>query len=142
MPVDLVAKSILELSELDSESLPGQDISPGRTDLVYHVQNTRTFHWTHDLLPALRASGLAFDTVSKKEWINRLRSSNQDPAKNPTIKLVDFFSEKYDNDLPGRKGLIYVTQRTEAASKTVEAGFDIIGTGIVEKMVQQWKATW
>ena len=140
MPVDLVAKTIIDLSGLrdDSSSCPGlQD-----PQIVYHVQNPQLFHWTTDLLPALRAAGLKFDTVSQREWVRRLRNSNQDPVQNPTVKLVDFFAEKYDNDRPGRKGLVFETHKTEAASETLRGGIDVIGSGLMDNIVRQWMTCW
>lgn len=41
---------------------------------------------------------MAFDEVSPREWLRRLRQSDADPERNPTIKLLDFFVSKYDND--------------------------------------------
>jgi hypothetical protein len=42
----------------------------------------------------LRTAGLEFDEVEPKEWVRRLRESDQDPEANPPIKLVEFFASK------------------------------------------------
>ena len=110
--------------------------------MVYHVQNPKLFHWTHDLLPALRDAGLSFETVSQREWVDRLRRSEPDPNKNPTVKLLDFYSNKYDNDEIGRKGLTFVTEKTASASPTLSGGYDVVGSGIVDKLVRQWRTQW
>ncbi|KAI0126111.1 hypothetical protein BJ170DRAFT_672368 [Xylariales sp. AK1849] len=144
MPVDKMAGACLELSGITSNH--GREISEATVvhnqPTVYQVQNTKTFHWTQDLLPALKLAGLDFDVVSQREWVARLRNSESDPVKNPTIKLLDFFATKYDNDNPGREGLIFETKATEQASESVRAGFDVIRSGLVEKMVAWWNTQW
>lgn len=100
------------------------------------------FHWTHDLLPALRDAGLEFETVSQREWVERLRNSEKDPEKNPTIKLLDFFAEKYDNDRPGRKGLVFLTDKTAEKTEPIRDGYDVVGGGLVEKFVDSWRLEW
>ncbi len=141
LPCDLVAKSILEISGLDGcgtdSATVGNDPS-----LVYHIQNTQLFHWTQDLLPTLRSAGLSFRSVPKREWVDMLRKSNPDPVHNPAIKLLDFFAAKYDNDSPGRKNLVFVAEKTANTSPTVAKGYDVIGNGLVKKMVQNWQTEW
>jgi hypothetical protein len=71
-----------------------------------------------------------------------LRKSNPDPIQNPAIKLLDFFVEKYDNDKLGRKDLVFITEKTTKASPIVAQRYDVIGSGLVEKMVQRWLREW
>ncbi|CZR53066.1 related to nonribosomal peptide synthetase MxcG (component of the myxochelin iron transport regulon) [Phialocephala subalpina] len=139
LPVDIIARSVLELADLDgSASTKTMDDS----DIVYHVQNSHLFHWTNDLLPALRDAGLEFETVPQREWVRRLRDSESSPEKNPTIKLLDFFTEKYDNDRPGRRGLVFLTEKTGEKSEAIRHGYDIVGSGIIKKIVESWKREW
>lgn len=109
---------------------------------VYNVQNSKLFDWTQDLLPALKEAGLDFKPVPQREWVDLLQRSDPDPETNPTIKLVDFFAEKYDNDRPARKGLVFVTRKAEAESEAMRGGFDVIQSGLVGKMVACWKTQW
>lgn len=132
---------MLELADLD-HSTSNKAIDDQDSDIVYHVQNTHLFHWTNDLLPALRDAGLEFETVSQREWVRRLRESDKNPEKNPTIKLLDFFAEKYDNDRPGRKGLVFLTDKTGEKSEAIRGGYDIVGSGIMKKIVESWKKEW
>ena len=76
---------------------------------VFNVVNPNTFSWTRELLPLLRDAGLEFESVGQREWVRRLRESDGDPGRNPTVKLVEFFARKYDHDEgnKGRKGLEY-----------------------------------
>jgi hypothetical protein len=136
MPVDEVARAVLELSSLNATS--SSDPGAEQDSTVYHVQNTRCFHWTKDLLPALRSAGLKFETVDQREWVRRLREGEQDPKKNPTIKLLDFFTEKYDNDRLGRSNLVFVMNLSSERSTAIKQGFDVIGTGLMAKTVFQW----
>lgn len=132
----MVADAVLELS----------GIVPNKTakclaqdpDVVYHVQNSRTFRWTEDLLPVLQRAGLKFEVLPKRQWVQRLRESEQDPVKNPTIKLVDFFADKYDNDNPGCSGLSFAMNKTEASSSSLHGGVGLIGSGLIKKYVDAW----
>ena len=140
LPVDIVARSILELSGIvpnDNAKVLAHDPS-----VVYHVQNSKTFRWTQDLLPALQHAGLKFDILSKREWVQRLRESEQDPEKNPTIKLLDFFAEKYDNDAPGRSGLTFAMEKTERASPSLKGGVELIESGLIKRFVTSWASQW
>lgn len=136
MPVDIVARAVIELSGVGTTK--HQDFDSA----VYNVQNNKLFHWTRDLLPALRRAGLGFKVVSQREWVDLLRKSDTDPEVNPTIKLVDFFAEKYDNDGPARKSLNFVTWKAEAESEALSNGFDIIQSSLIQKMVDCWKTQW
>lgn len=136
MPVDEVARAVVELSHL------GRLQKASEEDVVYQVQNSRLFAWTNDLLPALKAAGLHFEIVGQREWVKRLREGEQDPSRNPTIKLLDFFEGKYDNDSPGRKGLVFETVKTGGQSEAVRDGYDIIGSGLIEKIVREWTKVW
>lgn len=106
LPVDICAKGVIELvfPEQGSNSL-SQD-----PDLVYHLVNPRTFNWTHDLLAALRHHSTLpkFDIIDPQEWLARLKRSDQDPVKNPSIKLITFWEGKYgakkDEQTPGVEG--------------------------------------
>ena len=141
LPVDLVAASILDLCKLsDTSNNDNRDLHD--PSIVYHVQNPRTFHWTNDLLPALKHAGLEFDIVPQREWIRRLRESEPDPAKNPTRKLLEFFAEKYDHDGLGREGLGFRTEKTELASPSLRGGVDVVGSGLMGKIVKEWLSVW
>ncbi|KAL1640959.1 putative NRPS-like protein biosynthetic cluster [Diplodia intermedia] len=144
LPVDACAEAVVELSRagVGFGEWVGEGGGGEEAGLVYHVQNSKTFRWTEDLLPALREAGLEFEEVGQREWVRRLREGEQDPKKNPTVKLVDFFAEKYDNDRPGRKGLIFATEKTAEKSKVIREGVDVIGTGVVAKCVQEWLKSW
>lgn len=137
MPVDLVARTVVELSGVGTLGT-----SDPAHSAVFNVQNKRLFHWTRDLIPALKEAGLDFRTVPQREWVRLLQKSDPNPEANPTIKLVDFFTNKYDTDQPGRSGLVFETKAGEQESKTLAEGFDVIGSGLVLSMVRWWQTQW
>ncbi|KAK8196824.1 hypothetical protein IWZ00DRAFT_183202 [Phyllosticta capitalensis] len=142
LPVDKCAEAILQLSEVAvpfNEAITRDSYDP---DVVFHVQNPTTFRWTEDLLPALRDAGLHFETVPQREWVRRLRECKLDVQKNPTLKLVEFFADKYDNDRPGRKGLVFSTEKTAERSQVIRDGIDAIEGGLIAKCVRAWEESW
>jgi carbohydrate kinase (thermoresistant glucokinase family) len=128
LPVDVVAETIAEISLSDA----------GAT--VMNVVAPKSFHWTRDLLAKLHATGLNFDEVGQRQWINRLRHSDSDPVKNPPIKLLDFFAKKYDNDQTARKGLQYDTTLAQSFSSTL-ATAEVLNQDLVNKFIARFRAT-
>ncbi|KAI6778153.1 uncharacterized protein J7T54_007199 [Emericellopsis cladophorae] len=124
LPIDLSARAVLELAGMaePGSKIDGYFERRDGPDVVYHVQNPTTRRWTEDVLPALSSAGLVFEIVGQREWVQRLRDGDQDPKTNPTVKLLDFFAEKYDNDNPGRRGLVFDTYLTEQRSKVISEG--------------------
>lgn len=128
LPVDTVAAAMMDIS------------LSATTHSVFNIVNPRTFHWARDLLPALRAAGLSFAEVGQREWIRLLRVSNPDPEANPTIKLVDFFASKYDNDVTKRKKLDYATATAEQISSSLGSA-SALSTELVRKFVDRFLTT-
>jgi carbohydrate kinase (thermoresistant glucokinase family) len=128
-PVDVIAKAVTEISLSNAGSV------------VANVTNAKNFSWTDDLLPALRESGLQFDEVEPKEWVRRLRESNQDAVANPPIKLVDFFASKYDKDTfsPSRT---YDTSVARSFSPSLDTA-PVLDAAFVRTFVKQFQtAAW
>jgi thioester reductase-like protein len=144
LPVDKSAQAVLELSGLSQfTSQTAAYFQPqDGPNIVYHVQNPHTVRWTEDVLPGLSAAGLNFDIVGQREWVQRLRNGEQDAEKNPTVKLLDFFAGKYDNDSPGRSGLVFETKRTERKSAAIAAGYDVVSSGLLGRCVESWMKEW
>lgn len=134
LPVDVVAGTVIDIS-LSSTASVSLDTDTG-TGLVYNIVSQHPFHWTHDLLPYLRAAGLQFEELDQREWLCHLRS-NADPVLNPPIKLVDFFAGKYDTDQP-RKSFVWHTDKARLASSTL-ANAGSLDQGLVDKMVGYFK---
>ncbi len=124
LPIDVVAQAIVDISH-----------APERQD-VYHVVNPRSLAWSRDLLPMLASAGLKFDTVTPQAWLQRLATSNPDPAENPTIKLLDFFRSKYEKPRTG-PGVFFETRVAEGASETLKR-VGAPDAPLVRKMVEYW----
>ena len=119
---------------------------------VFHLVNPRTFNWRTELLPALqqRSSLPSFDVVSPQEWLERLERSEQDPEKNPSIKLIDFWKAKYGgaastastaaDDEPS--GLTFETTRTVQDCTSLGEEQDPVSQGLIERYVDAWLKKW
>ncbi|OQU98613.1 hypothetical protein CLAIMM_04370 [Cladophialophora immunda] len=97
LPADYCARAIVDIAlrHVAQKACLPEDTDPS---LIYHIRNPRVFHWTKELLPALRTTHLpAFETVEVSEWLQRLRESDPDPRRNPSVKLIDYWERKYRN---------------------------------------------
>lgn len=142
LPMDYAARIVLELAGI-TQALPANRSQD--TDLVYNVQNPNTFHWTTDLLPALDRCGLSFDQVTPLEWVKRLRKSDQNPERNPPVKLTGFFADRYGNstnDKQMRSAARYETAETAKDSPTMRCIPDLLEEGLIDKYVRYWKTQW
>ena len=127
LPVDVVAAAVAEVS-----------LSNAGTAVV-NIVNHQSFHWSRDLLPALHRAGLEFLEPGQREWVALLRKSNPDPVSNPPIKLVEFFANKYDNDL-SRESLVYDTSYARFLSPSLAAA-PVLNQELVNKFVRKFQAT-
>jgi len=130
LPVDTVARAITDIA-----------LDPSYQSGINNIVNHNTFHWTRDLLPKLRASGLAFEIVPQREWLARLRSSEPDPAQNPSIKLLDFFAGKYDRD-DARPSLKYVSSTAQSLSPALRAATSLDAELVVKFLKYFSKECW
>ena len=145
--MDLCAEAILDIA------FPETKLHAEDSELIYHLVNPKVFSWKHDLLPALQQSQLPnFDVVSTEEWLDKLKHSDQDLSKNPSLKLVDFWQRKYgspttqvdsakeqDDDAPG---LHFETAITEGDSSSIASAIDPVSDGLIERYVSAWMKRW
>ena len=137
LPVDVCARAVVEAA-LDN----GGGEEQGE---VLHLVNPSTFSWTEALLPALRKSKLpAFEVVSVSEWLERLAASEQDPEKNPSIKLLDFWRAKYGcvKNAGGAAGLEFEVEKTVQACPSLKGLRDPASEGLMERYVDAWLRKW
>ncbi|KAK3075367.1 hypothetical protein LTR53_001372 [Teratosphaeriaceae sp. CCFEE 6253] len=144
------------------------EVAEADPDLVYHVLNPHTFSFQHDLLPTLQRlsssdSGSTyppFTVVSPTIWLERLAASDRDPSTNPSIKLLDFWRNKYGSpkhesdgdrgDVPEAAevstdeaaGLVFETDRTVRDCPVLGTVRDPVSEGLMEKYVAAWMAKW
>ncbi|KAF1970887.1 acetyl-CoA synthetase-like protein [Bimuria novae-zelandiae CBS 107.79] len=145
LPVDHAARIILDLC--DAANAPSDSNSVIQTppaDLVYHVLNPTRFHWTRDMLPALAAAGFKFETLPTDQWMEKLRTSERDPKKNPPIKLLDWFESKYGHGASTKsKGpLEYQTQQTGKKSESMGGIPCVTDVGYVKLVIDRLQAQW
>lgn len=158
MPVDLCAQTIVDVAmKADAGELVEQD-------LVYHILNPHKFHWTKDLIPAIRATGILpeFVVLPPLDWLERLKQSNQDAEKNPSVKLIGYWESKFsglrdkssteeqektrrgelqDEDV---RGLKFETERTLKDAPVMGSATKaaLIDSDYVSKLLQAWSKDW
>jgi thioester reductase-like protein len=147
LPVDYAASIILDIVQVmdpNTGNQPYQSNPETGAEIVYHVLNPVRFHWTRQMLPALRTSGLKFKTLSTDQWMELLRASPRDPKRNPPIKLLDWFESKYGckANPNNRGGLVYLTEKTKKVSRTVECVLDVTSVEFVKKIVKRLRIHW
>ncbi|KAL6229432.1 hypothetical protein BDW75DRAFT_249668 [Aspergillus navahoensis] len=149
IPVDILAEIILELSftqenQTQLEEEPGPQPQP-QPALIYNLVNPRAFHWTRDLLPALKNAGLVFDALPPGDWVVALEhSSDSGPTRCPAMKLLSYFQYRYGVQHESAGIIIPPTFDTTNAQKyapTLGAVPDLIQLGIIRRFVQAWNIT-
>lgn len=137
VPVDVVAAAVMDITLHKEEQ--GLERKKGADDVeVYNILNPYSFHWTKDLLPALRAAGFGFEDMEFAEWIKRVKDL-ADPERNPPVKLVGFWEGKYGSAKPFR-GLEFVTEKArERAEGLRELSAEGLEGGLVGKMVEWFR---
>ena len=154
LPVDTVASSVLDMAGLGSEAhQPDTNPSLAETQ-IFNLVNPHSFSWTETFLPALRAAGLRFDTLPAKEWLQRLRDSEQDVENNPAVKLLEFWSKKVEalvgGEEKGRSGgqeegvedTRFDTAKAWRKSPALRIVPELDKGGFVSKVVQAWMEKW
>lgn len=135
LPVDTVADVVIDVSLSSSPTFTSNPCEE-----VFNIVSPHPLHWTNDLLPYLRDSGLSFEELAPSAWIQRLRSSNPDPSLNPPIKLLEFFAAKYDSDQP-RQRLKWCSENTKKVSLAFEC-VQAIDNDLVGRIVRFLRAVW
>ena len=150
LPVDTVAAAVLDIAGLDgaghsrdAQVVDQEDEGGG----VYNLVNHRAFPWAEELLPALREAGFEFETVETREWLGRLTQSEPDADKNPAVKLLDFWTEKYGGSSAAAEAetkhpTCFDTERARKQSRALREVPDMIAEGYVNKFVQRWLERW
>lgn len=139
IPVDTAAATILDLCGISEPNIPTR--REPYPYLVYNIVNPHTFSWTGGLLPALQAAGLDFETVSFTDWLARLKASDQDPERNPVVKLTSFWEKLQEEDRV-QGDLTFESRTTEEDSIALREAPHILENGYIEKFLQNWLERW
>ncbi|KAF9266782.1 L-aminoadipate-semialdehyde dehydrogenase [Marasmius fiardii PR-910] len=106
------------------------------TAAVYHIVNPdRTISW-NEMLSALETLGLKFERVDSKEWVDRLAKSDQDGVRNPTVKLLPFFRDRWSAG-PSRKPMVFLTEETEKVATSIKDA-----PPLTKELIGKWVANW
>lgn len=130
LPVDLAARAIVEV-------LHSTAASAGLS--VYHIVNPNTTAPWSTILGGLSRGGLAFTPVDRREWVDRLAASDDDPARNPSRKLLAFFRARIGGER-WREPATFETHETHEVAPTI-AGAPAISEELVARWVAHWKET-
>ncbi|KAF9458834.1 L-aminoadipate-semialdehyde dehydrogenase [Collybia nuda] len=130
LPVDYAGRGITEIVVGAKTHHEGSQ--------VYHIVNPDTATSWNQMLDALHSAGLEFEKVKAMDWVEKLRTSESDPAKNPTIKLLSFFHTRYSGTR--RQPMVFETTKTAKVAPSV-GGAPGINPDIVGKWVARWKET-
>ena len=154
LPVGTVARSVIELARLgldEVDRIDGNSEFPRKT-YVFNLVNPKTFSWTDDFIPILRANGLSFQSVSPQWWLQHLREGGQSGNDNSGMKMMSFWSTKFgwheskslrDCHHDHTQGsLTFDTVLAQQESLALRNAPDVIAGGLVLKMLGVWMANW
>ena len=136
---ETLAKTILEIGNLDEGLDRESSFVKGKERLVYNIVNPRPISWIRDFLPALKNAGLVFEVVGRKEWLERLRGSEDNVEKNPSRKLLGFWSGQGKG---GEKEVRFETAEAEEKSRSLRDGGAVVDREYVKKLVSAWTKAW
>ncbi|KAL0568452.1 hypothetical protein V5O48_013531 [Marasmius crinis-equi] len=128
LPVDYAGRGITEIV-----------LSPSSAQAkVYHIVNPdRSVPWSK-LMDGLEEAGIKFERVEPKEWVERLSRSDQDLEKNPTIKLVGFFRNRWVS--PSRRTpMVFETEETGKVASSIRDSPPGLNKELVKKWVERWR---
>ncbi|KAJ5601536.1 hypothetical protein N7510_011070 [Penicillium lagena] len=139
LPVDDCARTICELI-LENPTTEENVVQGAR---FLNVLHPRAFSWTDDFLPALRQAGFTFDVSSVSEWLTRLERSDRDPRTNPSIKLLDFWKNRWGSGTNRvERDIQFDTTKAQRGSDTLARCPDVVASGLVLKLAARWYREW
>lgn len=153
IPVDITSKAILEIGfYVGGPGCNGNIKDKAASDiyvqesLVHNLVHPRPFSWVKEFLPALKKSGLVFETVDYRTWLDKVKSSEADVKKNPSRKLLAFWetqAKAASNSVGNTSGeVLFATKRSENISQTLRSAERFVDSGIVKALVDAWKEVW
>ncbi|KAK7454620.1 hypothetical protein VKT23_011373 [Stygiomarasmius scandens] len=128
LPVDHAGSAIAEIVTRE------QPLSKSE---VYHIVNPNVSVGWSEILDGLEAAGLCFDRVDIQTWLERLVKSDQDGERNPSIKLLPFWRQRWSKP---RKPMVFLTDKTSVVAPSI-AGSPPVVKELVQKWVQHWRET-
>ncbi|KAL4885875.1 hypothetical protein BJY04DRAFT_230133 [Aspergillus karnatakaensis] len=158
LPIDTAAEVIVEIGLDTSPNIDSESCAAGKrqsSTRVFNLMNPHRTTW-QALLPSIinaleeHESKGVVDTVSPEVWLAKLRtaarqllaSGSSESRKeilrvNPALKLIDFFSDRFDGSSQGRGQGIWDIKRAEENSERLRSAEQIEGD-MMARWVKQW----
>ncbi|KAE9379666.1 putative NRPS-like enzyme [Stipitochalara longipes BDJ] len=133
--VDVVSKLICELAEFSREN--GNEERVGR--FLYNVVHPMSFSWRYEFLPKLKESGMAFEVVGYREWLQKLQKSEDDLEKNPSRKLLGFWASQ---NWSGNGEIQFDTNADDKTTLLVKTEPRVVDGDLVTELVAAWMKVW
>ena len=135
-----LSKAIVEIAEVGWTNLQGGPSKDLEQQLVYNLVHPRPFSWKGHFLPALAEAGLEFKIVCLEDWLDRLRNSDHDPAKNPSRKLLGF----WEGQSQSRKvyEIKFETKLAEARIPAMRTTENVVDGDYVRGLLKAWRDVW
>jgi len=127
LPVDTAANAIVDV--VTQPQVPKA--------AVYHILNPKTATWD-TVLAGLRQAGVKFDEVDVAEWLDRLAKSDADVEHNPTVKLLEYYRERFGK-LSQRPPMEFKVDLTSKVSPSI-AECNAVSEGLIAKWVAHWRS--
>jgi hypothetical protein len=95
-----------------------------------------------ETLAAPQNLGQSFEVVPYAEWVDRLAQSDQNPSRNPTIKLLDHYrSQQADLDCGGAKQGRLATTKLRQLLSTIELPLSAYRPEYLSSTIAAWRRT-
>ncbi|KAI9030907.1 hypothetical protein CLU79DRAFT_694734 [Phycomyces nitens] len=125
IPIDHAASSIVDIMLKTSDNPVSVEES------VYHIVNPHRVSWK-DILEAMKESGMTFETVSAKQWVDELAKDD----KNPAFKLMSFYENNLNDSF---KMPIWDTEKTISLSPVIDQS-PVFDNNLFSKYILHWKS--
>jgi thioester reductase-like protein len=135
LEADIVAKVVVDICRLKQDN-------PAKHQLVYNLVHPRPFSWRDEFLPALKAAGLPFETVSLPQWLEKLAQSSSDLNENPSRKLLHFWEEHSPGMGESLEEIRFETEKCQEASPALAIAESSKENISVEALVDAWRKVW
>ncbi|KAI8091211.1 uncharacterized protein B0P05DRAFT_484698 [Gilbertella persicaria] len=123
--VDYAATTITDIM-LRTAYAPAQ-----KNQHIYHIVNPRLITWSH-VLDAMKASGMQFDIVEPKEWIELLAKDQS----NPCYRLMSFYEASFKNPF---KMPVWKTEKTSSLAPVINDS-PVLDASLFTKFLSHWQS--
>ncbi|KZT08698.1 L-aminoadipate-semialdehyde dehydrogenase [Laetiporus sulphureus 93-53] len=105
---------------------------------VYHIVNPNTTASWDTVLTGLKQAGVEFEAVNGTEWLDRLEQSDADGERNPAIKLLPYYRNRFGS-ASKREPIKFSVDKTSKVAPSI-ANAPLLSEELVGKWVKHWRA--